>query len=104
MKKLKQIVQSCFLTTAIISLTGCSSLKINNCLENSPLSILESQSTQILEETEIKEFYQQYFPSGKLEFSYKKTKTTKIRTFLRPNLKIGNETNYGMEIGIELKH
>ena len=98
MKKLTQIIQACFLSLAVFSQTSCSSLKVNNCLENPVLSELDSQVEQALKTPEIA-IYQEYFPNGKLELSHKKEKG---KIFLRPDYK--KELGYTINLGIEMKY
>jgi hypothetical protein len=97
--KLTQIVQACFLSLAIFSQPSCSSLKVDNCLKNPMLSELDSQTEQVLKAPEIKAFYQEYFPNGKLELSHKNEGE---RIFLRPDYK--KELGYSINFGIEIKY
>jgi len=97
--KLTQIIQACFLSLAIFSQPSCSSLKVDNCLENPILSELSSQTEQTLNAPEITEIYKEYFPNGKLELSHKKERE---RIFLRPDYK--KELGYSINFGIEIKY
>jgi len=105
MLTLKKLIQTGFLSIVTTLPIACSSLKITDCLESSPLSELESQIKQITEDPEIKAFHENYFPNGKLEFSYdSRTKKAQTKTFIQPNINLRNGLDYTIQIGIEIKY
>jgi hypothetical protein len=96
--KLTQMIQTFFLSIAVLSSTSCSSLRLDN-LENPILSELDSQTEQALKSPEVKSIYQEYFPNGKFELSHKNEGE---KMFLKPDYQ--KELGYSMNFGIEIKY
>jgi hypothetical protein len=97
MKNLRQIIHACIISIAIIPSASCTSIK-TPLLEESLVSELGSQTTQLLNDPELKSLYQEYFPNGKFELSYKERNK---KLFLKPNIK---EDSSSLYLGFEIKY
>lgn len=86
---------------------GCSSLhcKLSNLVENSPASIIGNNALQAANDPEMIKFYQNFFPGGKPELSYRlDKKQTQTKFIFRAKGDLKENFNYTFFAGIEIKY
>ena len=101
--RLKRILYSGLATIACLFPIGCRT--VENCVDNSPLTLMAESTTQVLNNPELTDVYKNYFPSNRPELSYKfQTKKTRTRFFINPRLALKDEIDYGITAGFEVRY